>query len=288
VSSLLQPSAELPQHGLVDHLVEAAVGNEEDLELVVKSQRLQVAGNGEVWLAPAGGRPRPGYDYLAKLNRVYSDVPVPTSDRPPRSFGTRLAAAVEACERQVTERSRRLDETLLDCRAGIHDIAAVALTQLGELNLLFATDTEYSWDGYRELFRAWARTPQRAREIRQRLRMVAALVPTGFEAAYLESFRDHAQACFAETLCDDVPADVVADPNAYNPAPEDEDAPRYPLRVLFSRELVGMDPARNPDWHRSDMVMGAYRSFVEDAIRLRASEREDGARRSSLHRSIVS
>jgi hypothetical protein len=246
----------LPEYGVVDFLVEAAVGNEADLELVARSQVVHSQGNGEVWLAPASGRPRPRYDYMPKLNRIYLDVDG-------RSFGDRLSAAVAACEHQVAAKSRPPDVVLLDSRSGIHDIAAVAITQLSDLALLFATDSTDTWAGYSALFREWRLPPQRATAIRDRLRMVATFVPAQTEDAYLATFRDHAQACFADTLYDNVTADDAANLAAFNPSPEDADAPHSPLPILFSSDLVGLDTSSNRDWSRSELVEAAYRRFVE-------------------------
>jgi len=261
VGSLLQEPAELPEHGVVDFLVEAAVGNEADLELVARSQVTHGQGNGEVWLAPASGRPRPRYDYLSKLNRIYVGVGT-------QSFGDRLSHAVTACENQVTLKSRPPDVILLDSRSGVHDIAAVAITQLSDLALLFATDSADTWAGYRALFGEWMLPPQRATLIRDRLRMVAAFVPAQSEDAYLGAFRDHAQACFAETLYDNVSADDAGNLAAFNPAPEDTDAPHSPLPILFSSDLVGLDTSTSRDWSRSDLVGAAYRRFIDGVSNL--------------------
>ena len=53
--------------------------------------------------------------------------------------------------------------------------------------------------------------------MRDRLKAVAALVPAD-TAGYLQSFRDHAQSCFADFLYDDATA---GDGDAYNPPPDD-------------------------------------------------------------------
>jgi len=76
LGALLRDNKKLPEYGLVDYLAESAVGNEEGLDLVAKTTTVQVDGNGEVWVAPAWGRSRDSYDYLAKLNRAYLDLPI--------------------------------------------------------------------------------------------------------------------------------------------------------------------------------------------------------------------
>lgn len=267
LGGLLQNNEELPEYGLIDYLAESAVGNEEGLDLVAKSRSVQVTGNGEVWVAPAWGRLREGYSYLAKLNRAYLDIPVESPRGGPGGLANRLEAAVRSCEREVARLSRHPDVVLLDSRAGIHDIAAIAITQLAGLSLLFGTDSTATWNGYRELFKQWRQVPERAQAIRERLRMVAAMVPRDRRETYLEQFRDHAQGCFAATLYDDVPAGTgIEDTDLFNPSPDDVSAPHFPLPILFIPELVGMDLAARPGWHEIDR--SAYAAFLESATDL--------------------
>jgi hypothetical protein len=265
VSSLLQNDDDLPDYGVIDYIAESAVGNADGLDLVTKSQTVRVGGHGEVWIAPAGGMPRDGYDYLAKLNRAYLDLPATTPEGAAQTLTSRLESAVGGCERRVRELSRQPDITLLDSRAGIHDIAAIAITQLAQDSLLFATDNPATWNGYRELFIQWSRVPARAQAIRDRLRMVAAMVPRDRREAYLEAFRDHAQSCFAATLYDDVPSGENPDEAAaeFNFAPDDEDAPHAPLPIYFAPDLVALDAAARRNWHEIDP--GAYTAFLDGA-----------------------
>ncbi|MGH3546095.1 MAG: KGGVGR-motif variant AAA ATPase [Mycobacteriales bacterium] len=268
VGALLSGDNDLPEYGLLDHLVESAVGNSEGLDLIARSKEVRVGGNGEVWVAPAGGRPREGYDHLAKLNRAYLDAPTSGSDQSPTGFAERLEAAVRACEEQVTLRSRAPDVVLLDSRAGIHDVAAITITQLADLSLLFASDSVQTWNGYRALFGQWSRVPQQARLIRERLRMVAAMVPRSGHEEYLERFRDHAQECFAATLYDEIPGPVPfqRDRELFNPAPDDEAAPHSPLPIYFSPDLLALDAAAHRSWHEADP--GAYTAFLAAAAEL--------------------
>lgn len=255
VGPLLEDQDRYPPFGIVDQLVEAAVGNDDGLEIVRRSTRIRGRGNGEVWLAPSGGLPRAGYDYLAKLNRAYSGVQLDGGVGV--GFAQRLSDAVTACEEQVSRWSRSPDVVLLDSRAGLHDIAAVALTQLADLNLLFAADNRQTWSGYGMLFTQW-RDAGRATVIRDRLKIIAALVPAD-ASGYLQSFQDRAQMCFADFLYDNAAA---GDGEAYNPAPDDDDAPHYPIPVHFVGELVGLDSDTRGHWHSSELVTAAYRDFL--------------------------
>jgi hypothetical protein len=265
IGSLLQAEAQLPDYGLVDHLVEAAVGNEAGLDLVVRSQVVDPSGNGEVWLAPAGGRPRAGYDYISKLNRVYADLPAGDLTGSGLRFGDRIQLAVEACEAEVARLSRSPEVVLIDSRAGVHDLAAVAITQLSGLSLLFAVNNPQTWAGYGALFRQWGRIPHLARVMRERIRMVATFVPESAEEVHLARFRDYAQACLAETLYDDAASD---DPDAYNPGLADNAAPHTPLPILYTSQLVGLDHTVERGWYSSTLVGAAYQRFVQGAAEI--------------------
>jgi hypothetical protein len=261
LGALAQRDEDLPEYGVVDHLVEAAVGNADGLDLVSRSLLITGGGNGEVWLAPAAGQLRAGY--LAKLNRIYSDLPAGPSARR-RSFGDRLDAAIAACEAQVETRSRKPDVVLLDSRAGIHDIAAVALSQLGGLNLLFAADNPQTWSGYRALFEQW-QTSKKPRELGERLQMVSSMTPDKGGDAYLASFRDHAQECLADTLYEDVEDGQL---DAFTFGVDDINAPHSPLPISFNSDLVGLDPIRQPDWHAQPLVRAAFEIFLGRASEL--------------------
>jgi hypothetical protein len=274
ISNLLEDPAGIPRHGIVDHLVEAGVGNADGLELVARSTALPVKGNGEVWLAPAGGSPLEGepYDYLAKLNRIYSDLAGLNPGDGERPFAARLEQAIAACEDQVTGLSRAPDVVLLDSRAGMHDIAAVTLTHLSGLALLFAVDNPSTWEGYKMLFTQWQQRPALARQLRERLRIVAAMFHSAGDAKRLPALRDRAQELFAGTLYDQLDTDEDGTDDEsdepYHPPLEDDDAPHAPVPILFGNDLVGLDPLRSRDWPELPFVEAAYRTFTTTVERL--------------------
>lgn len=261
---LLVAEDQLPEYGVVDQLVESTLENDEGLDLVAQGTHVQLKGNGELWVAPARGRGTQGteYAYVDKLNRVYASVP--TQGIP--DFADRLEAAVNACEAAVTRQSRRPDIVIIDSRAGIHDIAAVALSRLCDLALLFGSDNRQTWEGYRDLFAAW-RSSGQAPAIRERLRMIASMVPDSAERPkeeYLEAFRDHSWSCFS-VLYDDLIGD---DASGFNPSPEDESAPHAPIPILFTLELVGLDASTTPGWDDRSFVRAAYEQFLHTTTRL--------------------
>jgi hypothetical protein len=232
------------------------------LDLVARTSRVAIQGSGELWVAPARGQGVDGrpYGYLDKLNRVYAPLPGGID------FGDRVETAVQACEQAVAGQSRRPDVVLLDSRAGIHDLAAVTISRLCDLALLFAADSQQTWTGYRDLFSAW-RASGHASTIREKLRSVAAMVPDSPENSqheYLESFREHASSCFA-ILYDDI---VGGDDEGFNPSPEDDAAPHAPIPILFTLELVGLDAATRAGWEDLAFVQAAYRTFLRTTTRL--------------------
>lgn len=264
VSNLLEDPSGMPPHGIVDHLVEAGVDHADGLELVARGTALPARGesNGEVWFAPAGGRPREDepYDYLAKLNRIYSDLAPLTPGGTPRPFATRLEQAISACETQVAELSRRPDVVLLDCRAGLHDIAAVTLTHLSGLALLFTVDNPSTWEGYRMLFDQWQQRHDHASDLVERLRVVAAMFNSAGDVNRLTALRERAYNLFANTLYE-------ADSMLFR-TPGDKEAPHSPIPILFGNDLIGLDPLRSRAWPELPMVEAVYQTFTTTVERL--------------------
>jgi hypothetical protein len=73
------------------------------------------------------------------------------------------------------------------------------ISRLYALALLFGADNARTRAGYGDLFTAWQSSGQ-AREVREKLRMVASMVPDTVHHsmnAYLDSFRARAYECFA-------------------------------------------------------------------------------------------
>lgn len=255
VSSLLLPSELQPDFGIVDWLVEDAVGNADiDLlrQMVVRSP-LDDDTQGQIFVAPCGGAI--GNDYLSKLSRVYVDVPSPSGSR---QFGERLAEMLE----QLIE-YRSPDVVLLDSRAGLHDIAATTTTRLGAMTFLFAVGTRQTWDGYQMLLRSWAKHPDIAKDVRERVRVVASQVPETERAAYLERFRQSAYDVFADTLYEEAGPDNL---DAFNFDIEAIDAPHNPLEIKWSRALQDWEPTSKTVTY--DELRAAMGDFLDRATEL--------------------
>ncbi|WP_326712552.1 ParA family protein [Streptomyces sp. NBC_01474] len=262
----------LPRNGIVDHLVEAAVGSADGLELVTRTGYAPRSRSGELWVAPARGQGTDGvpYAYVDKLNRVYADLPG-------SSFADRLADAVEACERAVTlgDSGRRPDVVLLDSRAGIHDVAAVTISRLCDLALLFGADSAQTWAGYGDLFAAW-QSSGRAPDIREKLRMVASMVPDTVHHSmddYLDAFTARSYECFTALYDELAPGEPpsAADEGAryaFAPSEKDDSAPHHPIPVLFEPGLVGLGAGDSRNWQDRAFVKAAYGEFLDTAVRL--------------------
>ena len=143
--------------------------------------------SGDVCVAPAHGR-EPG-DYLAKLGRVYRNVPDP--------WAVRFRSLLERLE-------AKFDPTvvLLESRSGLHDIAAAAVTEVDAQVLLFAVDSASTWTDYGILFQHW-KTHRLAASIRGRLSIVSALTPELDTEHYLQRFREKSWNLFRDGLYGD-------------------------------------------------------------------------------------
>lgn len=252
-----------PKYGIVDVLAEAAVGNDVANDAVTRCLKLGGTGNGETWVAPAAGSPRDGYTYLPKLERAYAVLPSTTGDLP-QSFADRLQAVINSLSKAVETLSRRPSVILIDSRAGMHDIAGVALTHLADLGLLFASDTELTWWGYGELFDQWTERPSVARKVRERLQVVASMVDGADPGAYLRLFTDNAASTFERLYDESGPGDT----DSFSPSRDDLFAPHSPIPIYFDSDLRHLTAARLERALSSHKQRGQYTEFVEGVRRL--------------------
>ncbi len=260
VSSLLLPAEAKSDFGIVDWFVEDAVGNadQELLQLMVTTSPVAGGTAGEVLVAPCAGTV--GSDYVAKLARAYVDLPGP--DGRGRGFAERLAELIDQLEE-----THRPDVVLLDSRAGLHDLAGVATTRLDAMTFLFAVGTRQTWDGYRILLRSWAGHPSVAREVRERVRVVASQIPETERTPYLERLREAAYDVFSESLYEEAGPD---DSEAFNFDVTVTDAPHDPLRIYWSRALQDWEPTS--DAVSPEQLDASFSDFLVRATELVLSE----------------
>lgn len=245
LSGLLLPPERVAEFGLVDWLVEDAVGQGDSvLSAMVSVSPLAETTTGAIRVAAAIGQSE--QDYLAKLARAYADVP--GKDGPQR-MGARMRTLVE-----LLEAHEQPDVVLIDSRAGLHDLAAVSITSLADTALLFATDSTQNWQGYRQLFMHWQRRPDVGRRVRERLAVVRALMPKSDRERSVKLFQEHAYALFAETLYDEIgpvaagaPAAISEGTAPFHPAMGDEAAPHFPILLDWDERFQEFNPTLRPE-----------------------------------------
>jgi len=253
VSSLLLDPREYPDFGVVDWFVEDLVGQGDE---VVKRMTARPAWaqqlRGDVLVAPALARARG--EYLAKLGRVYLDLPPKQLGQQAEPWLDRLRGLMAGLEGRVQP-----DVVLIDSRNGLSDIGAAALAGLDAQLLLFAVDSEATWSGYRVLFEHW-NSFGTAGSVRERLATVAALVPETRGEEYLESFRQHAWDLFRDTLYDEAPANADAGEDLFTFDLNDETAPHWPAPIFWNRGLAGGPAIYNVE---RESVALAYQRFLD-------------------------
>lgn len=239
LSGLVLPPERVAEFGVMDWLVEDAVGQGDSvLGAMVSASPLGETTQGAVRVAAAMGQQES--DYMAKLARAYADVPGPQG---PQRMGTRLRRMVEALEAR-----EKPDVVLVDSRAGLHDLAAAAITGLADTALLFATDSEQTWQGYRQLFTHWQHRPDVVRHVRERLAIVRALTPKSDREGGVTHFQRRAYDLFADTLYDAIPQDTgESDIEYFHPIETDEAAPHFPILVDWDERFQEFDPNLRPE-----------------------------------------
>ncbi|WKN23687.1 ParA family protein [Azotobacter vinelandii] len=229
LSSSLLPDERRPTFGIADWLVEDLVDNGDAVfaDLFATSP---LSHDGEIYVVPAHGAD-PG-DYVAKLGRVW--MPKVSGARR-ETWSQRLQRLLDALEARW-----RPDVVLIDSRAGIDEVASACVTGLGAQRvMLFALDGEQTWTGYRILFRHW-RTSGVARDIRERLQLVGAMVPELAGAEYVAGVRERAWDMFAEELYDEVPAGEPVTGDTWSFDESDEGAPHYPWTIRWHRGFAAL------------------------------------------------
>lgn len=211
-----------PDYGVADWFVEDLVGQGDFvLERMVGSPRWAEDYDGRALFAPTHGAD-PG-DYLAKVGRAWM---------------TREGIWSDRLQRLVSDLERRYEPqvTLVESRSGMHDFAAPVVTDLGARVLMFATDSESHWNGYRILFRHWKEyglTPS----LRDRVQIVSAMIPELGKDAYVTGFRERSWSLFRDSLYDDLDGDTAA-ADRFSFDIDAAAAPHTPLLIHWNRGLA--------------------------------------------------
>ena len=247
--------AEFPARGLIDWFVESLVDQAgyDLLDDILAISPLSEGLSGSIRVGPAFGRDTE--DYIPKLGRAYTPTVIANE---PTDFSSRLDSLLSIIESS----DQKPDAILIDSRAGLHDIGAAAVTQIGAEVFLFARNDPQTWDSYAQLFRhlrqsqnvKWGMPEE---DIRWRMKMVAAQIDPSEGA--VRKFLDASYTAWSELYDAEEKAGSEAKAQIFELA--DETAPHFPVRIAFGSELRGMafvDPASRLDWTVAEAAFGSF------------------------------
>lgn len=239
LSSLLLPDEMTPEFGVIDWIIESSFDNDNlrDIGLnMICHSPLSTDLEGQVLVVPAMGN---GVDlYMDKLSRAYNETKSLT-------FEKKLISLLEFI---VTEESP--DHIFIDSRSGLHDIAALTIVGLSDTTLLFGVDSNQSWHGYAAMFSYWQSRIGIAESVRERLKMVQALMPESDQLKRADIFNQKSHALFSDYLYDDVLplVDLKEEDSSdylnelFSFEEKDEFAPHYPIRIKWNSRFQEFDP----------------------------------------------
>lgn len=227
LSSNLLPEDRRPTYGITDWLVEDLVDNG-DMILNGMVATSTLSPNGEILVVPAHGREFG--EYISKLGRVW--MPKISACGKQESWSERLEKLISNLE-QVYQP----DVILIDSRAGIDEVASTCITHLkADLILLFALAGAQTWTGYSILFDYWLRM-KTIRTIRDRLQIIASMIPETAGQKYVAELRENAHDMFTDYAYDELLPDGEDD---FNFDEEDKTAPHYPWFIRWHRSFHGL------------------------------------------------
>ena len=239
-SAVLAPDQQ-PTFGVVDWFVEDLVDQGDHvIEGMIARPTWHQDLRGDVCIVPAHGAE--SGEYLAKLGRVHLDTEVPWTKR----LKELLRALRAATDPSVV---------LLDSRSGLHDIAAATVTDMNAQVLLFATDSETTWQDYSILFRHW-RELGLAREIRKQLSIVSSLTPDIQTRQYVDRFRERSWSLFQDYLYDDL--DSADEPYGFAFELLEDHAPHDPIPIHWTRGLATGASLRAIEGKTVDQAYGDF------------------------------
>lgn len=264
LGQILLPSDSTPEFGALDWLAERAIqGAAGILPKISNLVGTSPLGRrvGRIDVIPAFGQrclTTPG-TVLGKLSRSLVET---FEDGAMVTFGARVAELItRACE------ARAYDAVLIDARAGLSEISAAPLLVLGADILLFMADSNQSFATYSALLtyvQRFAPAHREADDWRFRLKTVRGRVANPGDAIATTRFLDRIANVFAESLYDET--GDQADLNAFNFAPDDVDAPHYPVSIVFDPRFQTYEPLEIADQANPDVAKAAFGAFTRWCI----------------------
>lgn len=279
VGELMLNSDRTPRFGVVDYLVENAIGGISDdlLKDFVGVSPLTTSGGGRIDVVPALGSrsielPQ---NILPKLSRaMIEDI---NSNGEADSLGSQMSAMIQ---RLVNRES--YDVVLIDSRAGLAELTAPAVLGLGATVLLFGTAQQQTITGYKALFAALKLLAVRdleqygTAEWRLLFRPVYAKASLDLEVGSLHAANLYD--LFAENLYDREDRDATGnmDDVSLNFSADDPDAPHNPLVIPFDPRFVDFDPCRNQSQLARTFYEQTFRPFLTSLDDLVSAHKEVG------------
>jgi len=262
IGQILLPQEKLADFGVVDWLVEQAVGQADEwlLRDMVATSPLSESTEGTIRVVSAAGSKE--QDYIAKLSRVYMDI---NQDGKILDFAHRLSELLQALEAQ-----EKPDIVLLDSRAGIQDIAAIAITRLTDMAFLFAVNTPQTWQAYRYLFAHWQKWNVNLTKFRENLKVVAGIVPELGREDYIIRCRESAYTLFSDTIYEEAGANEY---DKFNFSLSDDNAPHFPIEILWNVTFQEFSPQSEEYFRSNDkQITACYGNFLQTASHLALGE----------------
>jgi hypothetical protein len=258
LSSALLPPDRRPEYGIADWLVEDLVDNTATV-LDGLWATSELSRDGEIRVVPAHGR-EPGA-YISKLGRVWMSKALPDGRR--ENWSQRLSRLLDALEMQ-----HQPDVVLIDSRAGIDEVASSCVTDLGAaLVLLFALDAEQTWSGYRVLFQHWLQWGV-AKDIRERLQLVGAMIPEVDSAAYFDGLREQGADLFTDLYDEIEPGEIGGD--QWNFEARDPAAPHFPWAIRWHRGFAALKSLHarmaSVDPSEVELIFGPLITGIQDQL----------------------
>jgi MinD-like ATPase involved in chromosome partitioning or flagellar assembly len=250
-------AADGAKYGVTDWLVEALVNNAP--EILTNDFWFRVPalseGTGAVFCVPAWGTETK--EYIAKIGRAYL-TSLSSGGDTWKSLGENLQNLVNS----ISRAEFAPDVVLIDSRAGLHDLGAATITQLGAEVMLFTRDEMQSWKGYAKLFEHLAKSRQivwgrQSDDLRSRLKMVAAQIGSTDESLKhcVRSSYDIWQEIYDE--------EIVTAESDVTYAENDEAAPHYPTPIYFGDSLRGFPGWGLGDTIREEVINVAFGEFCK-------------------------
>lgn len=257
---LLLPFSRTPRYGVADWLVESVVGQNDRalLDDMMGSSPLAAEVSGEIYVVPAAGHDLGSY--AAKLARAY--LTTISASGQEQAFAERIDGMLQELSAYWEP-----DVILLDSRAGLHETAAAVVSRLGAQALLFAGSGEQTFQAYQALFQELRRAPARVQRLRENLKMVASLVPTGgARDAHLAKVLSRSYQLFVDHVYDEIPPGEVS---GFNFDLQDQSAPHFPLVVHWDAEFAGdFSPLASRLFDNHALIKATFGALLDGVDRL--------------------